>query len=76
MNTNTNGMTDFISEAIKQGVEREVRAAYDSYIKKLMEDLERDKDTVCAGVVLNVMSRVDMRSIDNNLVITIRKIEK
>lgn len=65
-----------IVDGIKNGVQREVERAFDEHMKQLIKELERDKDTICAGIVLNIMKYVQMQTMQENVVITIRKIEQ
>ena len=76
MVTNKANDTDLIGNAIKQAVQRDTEQAYDDMKKKLIEDLDREKDTIVAGVVLNVMKLVNYETVGQNLVITVKKIEK
>lgn len=67
--------TLFITNAIRDQVAREVAADFEALKNKMIEDLDRRKDEICSGVVLNVMKYVQMQTINENLVITIKKIE-
>lgn len=66
---------DFVEKAIKQEIDREVAIRFEALKVELLEKLDRDKDTICAGIVLNVVKYVEVQTIGEKVVITIRKIE-
>lgn len=65
---------DLIEKAIKQGIEKEVSRAFDEHKKGLLEELDRDKDKIVAGIVLHVMGYVELHRSVHNVVVTIKKI--
>lgn len=69
------GFLDRVSVAISEGVRQKVEEQYDEYKNKLIERIDRDKDIVCAGIVLNVMSFVQVRDLRTHIEISIKKID-
>lgn len=67
---------NFILEAIKDGVQQKVEIAFEESKNRLIERLEKEKDIIVSGVVLNVMRKVDMADYRDNIIITINKIDK
>ena len=67
--------TNLITEAIKNGVKNEVSRRFDEHKKTLIEQLDKDKDMIVSGIVLNITKYIQMDTATDNLVITIRKIE-
>jgi len=65
-------ITNFISAAIKKEVERRFDEIKDEFIK----EIDREKDKICAGILLNVMGTINVDSMRNQVTITIKKIEK
>ncbi len=65
--------TDLLQRAIIAAVKRDTEVAFDQFRKELTEKLDRERDNIVAGVALNVMKHVQFETMNQNLVITVRK---
>ena len=64
-------ITKTIEEAIKKGVEEEVKKEFDLSI----EYLNKRKNQICAGIVLNIMKTVNMQTLGEKMTIEIKEIK-
>jgi hypothetical protein len=71
MSTDLNLPTDAISKALLVALKEHLNGQFEVLKKKLVEDLDKEKDIIISGLALNLMKQVryDMRQ--NELVITI-----
>lgn len=60
-----------IHEAIDKAVRFEVSRRFDEQKKILLEDMERQKDEVVAGIVLTLMKSVDFQTMGQTLTIRV-----
>lgn len=67
--------TTILFDAIRRGVQQETERRWEEYKKEFLEKLERDKDMIVAGIVLDVMQHVKMETMGREMVVTVRKIE-
>lgn len=65
-----------IHDAISKAIKKDTETAFEDLKKELIERLDREKDNIISGVVLNVMEYVNYKTIDRNLTITVLKREK
>lgn len=64
-------MEKLLKNYIEKGLEEEVGRMFDIKI----EELNRKKSEICAGILLNVMKSVDMQRLGESVVFTIREIK-
>lgn len=67
--------TFLITDAVKKAVKYEIEQEYDRNVKELTERLEKQKDIIVSGVLLNLMKHVKMETMGQELVVTIRKLD-
>lgn len=66
--------TNLLATAIERGIKQEAERLFEELKNQMVVDFERRKDTIVAGILLNVMSYVQYETIRDNLVVTtIRK---
>ncbi len=73
MTLTTGNDQNLIEKAILDAVRKDTEYAFEYLKKELLERLDRERDTIIAGVVLNVSKLVNYQTIGENLVITVRK---
>lgn len=67
--------TYILNRAIEDAVRKETEAEFHALKQQLIEKLDRERDTIIAGVTLNVMKLVSFETMKDNLIITVRKQE-
>lgn len=75
MNSTNNSDVSFIRENVESGVKTLVSQAFDRKKKELVDELDKEKDILVAGILLNVMKHVQIETLRENIVVTIKKIE-
>ena len=68
--------TFLLRDAVRDAMDREVKSRYETLKNEFIEQLDRDKDQICAGILLTLEKHVTFKTMGQELVITIRKIEK
>ncbi len=61
-----------IIQYVEDALRREVARSYEVLRKKLLEDLDRDKDILISGIVLNVMKSTDVQMFGERITITVK----
>lgn len=62
----------FIINAIEAEVKRTIGEKYEVLKKEFIENLDREKATTIASVSLHLMKMVDIQSINDRVILTIR----
>ena len=75
MNTESNNI-QLIEQVVQNGIKVEVGKAFEEHKKQMLEKLDKDKDAIIAGILIDVMKLVEIESMGNKIVFTIRKIEQ
>jgi hypothetical protein len=60
-----------IHEAVIQAIKSEVSRRFDESKKKLMDDMDRQKDEIVASIVLNLIKHVEFTTMGNILTIQV-----
>lgn len=68
--------TTILADAIRKGVQKQVEDRWEDYKKDFLEKLERDKNQIVAGIVLDVMAHVRYETRGTELLITVRKVDE
>lgn len=66
---------NIIKKYIEDGIQNEVEKEFDILKDNLIIELERKKNEICAGILLNVMKTVDIQQMQDRIVFTIREIK-
>ena len=67
-----NKLIDLLSKAISDNIQKDVEKEFDNKIK----ELEKTKNEIVAGVLLNVMKMVDIEQFGEKIIFTIREIKR
>lgn len=65
--------THILQRAILDAIEKDTAAVFDELKKELVEKLDWERNTIIAGVVLEVTRLVSYQTMGDNLVITVHK---
>lgn len=74
MATSTGNDQNLLNQAILDAVKKRTEEHYETLKKELIERLDRERNNIIAGVSLEVMKLVQYQTIQDNLVITVRKL--
>lgn len=58
---------------IEKAIKEDVEAAWEEKKQRMIEELEREKSKSIAGIVLYVMKTMDIQTIEDRLIITVRQ---
>jgi len=61
-------------ESIKAAIEKELDAEYDNIRKEFLEKLEKRKNEIIAGMLVNLTKNINVQSINENLIVTIKEV--
>lgn len=67
------GFENFIVHAIKKSLQEKISEKFDILKKDLIIELEKERDKVITGTLLNITREFDIRRSDQNLIVTIIK---
>lgn len=70
---NNEGMRELLVRAITEEIKKQAGELYEQKKKQLLEEFDREKERIIAGIVLNVVQMVEYESFANKIVMTIRK---
>lgn len=66
--------TDFFLEALHKGIEMVAEEEFERAKEDMVKRLEARKDEVVAGITINLMETVDINTMKDRLVITVRSV--
>ena len=67
--TDKNSLSDFISQAIKERLEREAK----SLVEEAKKELEKRAPEIVAGIVVDIMGLAEFQTLTDRYVFTIKK---
>lgn len=70
-----NTFGDQIEGVIKKALQSEVEREFDALKKNLVEDLERRKNEICAGIMIGLMKTVEFEVARDRVTIVIKEIK-
>lgn len=66
---------DFIYQAITSAIQKETSRLFEEHKKRMIEELDRDKDIIISGIVLHVAKSIEMQTMKDHLIVTIRELK-
>jgi hypothetical protein len=63
---------DKLPNFIKDSINEAIKSAFDKEYEEAIKRLNQKKPTIIAGVLLNVKKMIDVRTLDNNFIFTIK----
>lgn len=64
---------NFLGHAIIKAIEKEAEEIYEKAKEEMVKELEKRKDEVITGTVLNIVRKMDIQDYTNKLIITVSK---
>lgn len=66
-------MEQILLKSMQQSIEQEVGYLWERKKKEIVEEIDRKKSEAIAGIALHIMNQIDMRTLEDRLVITLKK---
>lgn len=61
---------------VERAIQMEIELMFEKTKEDFIKNLDKEKDTLIAGILVNMKKSMDVQTMDNRIVFTIREIKK